>query len=328
MSDDKNRQSLLLPILIPLGALVAIGLVLFGFSRVLLQVTATAAWVTALIAAVGIMAVASYVASRRAVGGGSLFSMVGSAAGIAMLAGGVALFVAERGEEHGGPQLAAVTITAPVGAAETGFSEGSVTVPAGDPFLLVFDNQDPQQPHNVVISASDAPDAEQFLREEPYLGPEVKRWEVEPLEEGSFFFFCEVHPTTMTGSLESVPGAGPGPGPDGGGPPVVAAQGTAFDVNEITVAAGTPTTITFQNRDASIPHNLSVYRDRSYTDPVYPPGDPFPGPGEQAYDLPALEPGTLYFRCDVHPTTMEGVVIVEESGGGGGEPPEEHEGGG
>jgi plastocyanin len=315
VSDDKNRQSLLLPVLIPLGALVVIGVVLFGFSRVLLQITATAAWVTALIAAAGIMVVASYVASRKAVGGGSLFSMVGAVAGIAMLTGGVALFAAERGGEEG-PDLAIVRIVAPVGASQTGFAEGTrqVTAPADEPFQIVFDNQEPQS-HNVVIVPPGDPDTERF-REPPFVGPLVRSWEVEPLEAGSYDFFCEVHPTTMTGTLVA------------SAPTIVVAQSLAFDTDEITLPAGTPTPIIFQNRDAD-PHNLSIYRDQGYTDPVYEPGDPFPGPDDEIYNVPPLEPGTLYFRCDVHPTTMEGRVVVE--GGGGepeGEPPAEPTGGG
>jgi plastocyanin len=311
VSDDKNRQSLLLPVLIPLGALVVIGVVLFGFSRVLLQITATAAWVTALIAAAGIMVVASYVASRKAVGGGSLFSMVGAVAGIAMLTGGVALFAAERGGEEG-PELAMVRIVAPEGASQTGFAEETrqVTAPANEPFEIVLDNQEAQS-HNVVIVPPGDPDTERF-REPPFVGPLERTWEVEPLEEGTYDFFCEVHPTTMTGTLVA------------SAPTIVVAQSLAFDTDEINLSAGAPTPITFQNQDAGIPHNLSIYRNQDYTDPVYEPQDPFPGPGERTYNVPPLEPGTLYFRCDVHPTTMEGRVVVEAEGGGAeGEPPAE-----
>lgn len=328
MSDDKNRQSLLLPVLIPLVALAAIGLVLFGFSRVLLQITPTAAWVVALIAAAGIVTVAAYVAGRKAVGGGSLLSMVGAVAGIAMLSGGVALFASEKGEGGEGPELPQVLIVAPIGAAESGFAQDTreVTAPAGEVFDLVFDNQDSQQPHNVVIAVSDEPDAEQLFREEPYTGPEKRTWPVEPpLEEGSYFFFCEVHPTTMTGSLEAVPGGG-------GEATTVVAEGSMFNTDQITLPADTAATIILQNRDASIQHNLSIYRDEGYTDPIVMEA-PFSGPGEQPYDVPALEAATYFFRCDIHPTTMEGTVVVEGGGGatgatGPGEQPAEPTGGG
>jgi plastocyanin len=33
------------------------------------------------------------------------------------------------------------------------------------------------------------------------------------------------------------------------------------------------------------------------------------GPAKVTYDIPALDPGTYYFHCDVHPT-MSGNVTV------------------
>jgi plastocyanin len=315
MSDDRNRQSLLLPVMIPLGALAVIGVVLFGFSRVLLQVTATAAWVTALIAAAGIMAVASYVASRRSVSGGSIFSMVGAVAGIAMLTGGVALFAAAKGEE--GEGLTSVLIVAPQGAAVTGFAEETrtVTAPAGEAFQILFDNQDTTAPHNVVLAASDAEDAQVFLQRPPFVGPDKVPWPIEALEEGSYFFFCEVHPTAMFGTLEATQ------------PTTVVAENLAFDTNTITLAANTPTPILFQNRDAGIPHNLSIYGDEAFTDAIV-VKEPFAGPGPETYEVPALDVGTYYFRCDVHPTTMIGKVVVEGAAGATGGQPEEPTGAG
>ena len=64
-SRPQSRQSLVLPIVLPLGAMLAIGLVLFGFSRVLLSLTAHAATAVALVVTIAIMAVATIVASRR-----------------------------------------------------------------------------------------------------------------------------------------------------------------------------------------------------------------------------------------------------------------------
>ena len=98
----ETRQGLLLPIAIPIGAFVVIALVLFGFSRVLLSVSAHAATVVALIVAVSIMVVATIVASRERLSNGALFSMVGVVAGVAMLAGGIAIVAIGTGEEAGG----------------------------------------------------------------------------------------------------------------------------------------------------------------------------------------------------------------------------------
>ena len=96
----ETRQGLLLPILIPLGSFAIIGVVLFGFSRVLLSITPHAATAVALIVAVSVMVVAIVVASRQRLSNGSLFSMVGSIAGIAMLAGGLAIVTIGAGERR------------------------------------------------------------------------------------------------------------------------------------------------------------------------------------------------------------------------------------
>ena len=59
MTDDpkapRPRQSLLLPVLIPVILLVGIGIVLWGFSRLLLQMEPHAATATALLTAAGIV---------------------------------------------------------------------------------------------------------------------------------------------------------------------------------------------------------------------------------------------------------------------------------
>lgn len=313
MSEEgKNRQSLLLPIMIPVGALAVIGIALFGFSRVLLGITPTAAWITALVAAAGIMAVASFVASRRSVSGGSLLSMVGAVAGVAMLAGGVALFVAKKGEEGPSVELPVVTIVAAEGASTAGYSEETrnVTAPADEPFQILFDNRDGQARHNVVIAASEDTKSDPLFREEPFLGPRKMTWKVEPpLAAGSYIFFCEIHPTVMTGTVEAVVGGG-----------TVVAENFRFDTAEIKLPANTPSKLPFDNKDVGTPHNLSIYADEAYTDAIV-RGEPFPGSDMVTYDVPALAAGTYYFKCDVHPT-MAGLVTVGPPGGGGGGPQE------
>ena len=310
MSERGPKQSVLLPVLLPVAILVVIGAVLIGFSRVLLGMTATAAWVTALIAAAGVMVVASISASRKEVGNATLLATVGGAAGIAMLAGGLALFVAERGE-HGpeGPELPVVRILAEVGAATDGYATTTVSAPVDEPFLLEFDNQDDTAPHNVVIATADPQEdaqAEILFEREAFLGPRVAEWEIEPLAEGDYFFFCSVHPTTMTGTLTTQALGN-----------VVVAQDLLFDTEEITLPADTPTQVVMDNRDVGIPHNVSIYTDDTLSDPIV-KEDPTPGPATVTYEVPALEVGTYFFHCDVHPTTMFGTVTVDGGGGGGG----------
>jgi plastocyanin len=319
----ESRQGLLLPILIPLGSFAIIGLVLFGFSRVLLSITPHAATAIALIVAVAIMVVAIVVASRQRLSNGSLFSMVGSIAGIAMLAGGLAIVTIGAGEEEGeGPQV--ITLAAPKGAAATGFEPTSLSVAANEPIELDFSNQDPGIQHNVVIfteDPADNPDTEALFTGTLVTGAVETKYTVPALTPGTFFFHCAVHPTTMTGTIESAEGQGGGEGGGGGGGLTVVAKALAFDTDEIDLPAGQPTTLTFDNEDAGVPHNIAIYSDDSLGETLF-QGTQFPGIATEEYQIPALDAGTYYFHCDVH-TTMNGSVVVAPAGGSGptGEPP-------
>jgi plastocyanin len=311
MSDGHERESLLLPILIPVVALIVIVGVLYAFSRVLLSVKPNAATAIALVAAVGIMAVAAFVASRRQVTGAALGGFVGAAAGIAMLAGGVAIAVIGPAEEEEEPFH--VTLAAPEGAASSGFSTDALPVKADAPIELEFDNQDPGVGHNVQIF--DGPDdaAPVLFDGAVVTGPDTAPYTIEPLAGGEYFFNCRIHPTTMTGTITAAEGAAEG----AGGPTVVAAN-LAFDTDELRLPAETPTPLTFDNRDPA-PHNLAIYQDDSASgEPLF-TFEPFPGPDARPFEVPAIPEGEYYFRCDVHPA-MEGTVVV-----GGPPPPGEGE---
>ena len=308
MSDRGERESLLLPILIPVGGLAVIVVVLYAFSRVLLSVKPNAATAVALVAAAGLMAVAAFVASRKQVTGAALGAFVGAAAGIAMLAGGVAIAVIGPPEEEVKP--AVVTLAAPEGAASKGFSTDVLQVPAGVPIDLEFDNQDPATGHNVQIF--DGPDdtAASLFDGEVITGPAKTTYKVPALPDGEYFFHCKIHPTTMTGTITATKGAG--------GIKVVA-HNTAFDPKEIDLPADTPSKLTVANKDP-FAHNLSIYKDESASGQPLFSFEPFPGPATKTFDVPAIAEGEYYFHCDIHPT-MNGKVVV-------GGPPPPGEGGG
>jgi len=326
MTDRAPRQSILLPLLLPLGSLAVIVLALWGFSRILLNTTHTAAVLVALVAAAGIMAIAAYVTRARA-GGMALYSLVGGAAGVAMLAGGAALVVAPpHGDEGEGPPP--VAIVAPVNAIADGFASDTYTVPADVAFDIEFDNQDPGVPHNVWIAVEEGGDV--LFEGANVTGPVVTTYAIEdPLAEGSYFFYCQIHPATMTGTLEAEPGAGgggeDGEGGGGGGTVVVASQ-LAFDTDTLELPADTPTTITFDNQDdvgTFGPHNIAIYENEAAATgggTALFGGELVNGPATVPYDVPGLPAGELFFHCDVHPQ-MKGVVIVDGGGGdaGGGD---------
>jgi plastocyanin len=84
---------------------------------------------------------------------------------------------------------------------------------------------------------------------------------------------------------------------------------SAFDTGCLAAPAGKPFTITLDNMDPGIPHNVSIYTDDSAATALF-TGDLVTGPDTITYEVGALEPGTYFFRCDVHPTTMTGTFVV------------------
>jgi plastocyanin len=84
---------------------------------------------------------------------------------------------------------------------------------------------------------------------------------------------------------------------------------------------------------AANPHTVTECTSNAYNncgpavDPVNPIGDsgilapPNPGPSGWPYQVQFNAPGIFYYRCEVHPTTMRGVVQVIAENGPPGPPP-------
>jgi mono/diheme cytochrome c family protein/plastocyanin len=97
------------------------------------------------------------------------------------------------------PNAPVVTITAPVGAATSGFDPNQLTAPSDTVWTLKFVNDDPVQ-HNIVISDPEGkpvPIGDTSF----FTGPATREYAVPALKAGGYTFLCQVHPTTMTGNL-------------------------------------------------------------------------------------------------------------------------------
>ena len=107
----------------------------------------------------------------------------------------------------------------------------------------------------------------------------------------------------------------PADGGNGGGTATVengtveiTAADLAFDVTTIEAPAGEDFTITLVNDD-SAPHNISIYTEEG-GELIGSVGDTAEGGQTATLDVSALEAGTYYFQCDIHPD-MNGSVVVE-----------------
>jgi plastocyanin len=83
----------------------------------------------------------------------------------------------------------------------------------------------------------------------------------------------------------------------------------AFDQKTITVPAGASVTMNFENKD-SAPHNFALYTNSGASQSIF-VGQTITGTKTITYSFTAPStPGTYFFRCDVHPTSMTGSFVV------------------
>ena len=92
-----------------------------------------------------------------------------------------------------------IPLIAPPGASAGGFDVTELTAPADTAFTICFDNQDSTVPHNVNVL--DSQGGTSLAAGSIIAGPAKENLEVPAQAPGAYFFQCDVHPTTMTGTL-------------------------------------------------------------------------------------------------------------------------------
>lgn len=204
------------------------------------------------------------------------------------------------------------------------FDASCVEVPAGEPFTIAFGNEDDGLQHNVAIYPSADDLANPLFRGDPVTGVDSVEYQADPLDAGEYYFQCDFHPA-MNGTWTAVEGGGAGGGGGGttgatgatgtsggggggGGAVTVTAQNLSFDPTTIDLPADTESTITFDNRDAGVQHNIAIFTDDSLAENLF-RGEIVTGPDTIDYTIPPLGAGEYYFHCDVH-QDMNGTVVV------------------
>jgi plastocyanin len=116
-------------------------------------------------------------------------------------------------------------------------------------------------------------------------------------------------PSTAPSVAPSGPASAAPSGGTGGGVPVVvqvSAVNVAFEQATLTAPANAAFTIHFNNKDASIQHNVEI-KDASGMTMFK--GDLLTGAAETDYAVPPLPAGAYTFNCTVHPN-MTGTLTV------------------
>ena len=312
MSEFQKR--ILRPLSLPIFAALFIGVLVISLSRVLLAVPEASSTIIALMVSAEVLGIAAVLASttqRTKPAQRALLLVLA----LLLLGGGIASAkMGVRKEEL------AVGVPVPLTAKGTAFTTTTLNFPADTKVSLQFHNDDVATQHNVAIY-SDNTLATNLFKGALVTGPASIPYAVEPLKAGTYFFQCDVHPQQMKGKVvvaEGPPG-GEQPPPTSTAPPppageastasTVTASGLKFSVASFTLKADVPVSITLDNKDAGIPHNLQIF-DREGGTLIEKGVDPFNGPAKQTWNFQAPKPGTYFFNCFVHPT-MKGQVIFQ-----------------
>lgn len=206
MSGD-FRKRVLIPALIPIGAFLFIGVIVYAVSRILLAVTTEGSVVVATLMAACILFGAGAVAKS-----GSLKSIQK----IALIAFSLLLFGSGLAVEASlGPREVKkhLDVAATLVAQGITFDKPAIDLPADQPFLIELDNRDTDL-HNVSIYTQKG--GTQLFFFTPFPGPAVREFPSDEngIPKGVYFFQCDVH-AQMNGTAragEATRGPPPTPG--------------------------------------------------------------------------------------------------------------------
>jgi plastocyanin len=280
-------------------------------------------------------------------------ALVSGVIGLTLFFGGTLIALA-GGPAAEGAAVSAKGVNVQITAKNVQYDHTNITVPANAPITIAFANQDANIQHNVRVFSGSSASAPVLFDGQVITGPSTASYDVGPLQPGTYYFDCKIHPTTMTGTITvdasatsvSYPAAPPSTGPSAsasampsmsmspaasatvapsatGTPPpkgkavtlkITApsgAAGTGFAETKLTAPANTPIQIAFDNQDSGVPHNVRLFQGTDASGTQIMSGDIVTGPGQATYDVPPLAPGTYFYDCIVHPTTMTGTLTVK-----------------
>ena len=319
---NEFQKRILRPLSLPLTAVLFVAVLVISLSRVLLAVPVAGSTVIAFLVALEVLGVASILAATTRVKPAQ--KMLLTVLALALLGGGAA--GASIGVRH---EELVVGVPVPISAKSIAFDTKDLHFPADTKVSLHFTNDDISVQHNVAIFTDESQSTVLF-RGTVITGPASIPYAIPPLKAGHYYFHCDIHPQQMNGAVDV--GAAPGT-PTGSPPPVVntapptsassappatgtpvttltvTAKNIAFDTAQFVLKANAQISLTLDNQDAGIPHNLAIFTEEGGGGTKIFGQAPFSGPAKETWTFTAPAPGTYFFHCEVHPN-MKGEVIV------------------
>ena len=92
------------------------------------------------------------------------------------------------------------------------------------------------------------------------------------------------------------------------------ATNSGFEETCLVAPAGEKLTLTFDNQDPGASHNAAFFPDAASQDELFASGEPVVGPATQGPEpVDEQAAGTYFFKCIVHPDTMNGTFVVAKA---------------
>ncbi len=189
------RERAILPVVIPLAAILFTEVIVFSFSRVLLATGHMVAVGVALGQALVILVGATALASARRVSTAAIATALALFA-IVSIGAGVAAY--QRGPVYS-KEEAANTPKVTVSAKNVAFDTKTLKLSANGTDIA-FSNQD-NQPHNIAIFPSATALQTVLFRGDITQPGTTSTYKVGKLKPGTYYFHCDVHPQQMTGTV-------------------------------------------------------------------------------------------------------------------------------
>jgi len=195
---EEARRRLVEPVMLPLASAATVVVVVYSASRILLAVqrygSKAHATAVALAMAGVVLGVASLLAAGRRLSSGVAAGVL--IVGVLAVVGGGAfaqwrLKAAE--EVASGETAAGTSVTVSLTAQNIAFDKSSLEVPAGAAVSLAFENKDPLE-HNFSVYRDEQMKNPVFQGSLQGQGSITYSF-VAPSEQGTYYFFCDVHPT-------------------------------------------------------------------------------------------------------------------------------------
>jgi plastocyanin len=202
---EEVRVRVPLPIVIPIGALIVIGGVAFGFSRILLNVPKHVAVALALVMAANVLGACAYVALRQRMTAATwaelfivltypiIIGIVLTQTGIINNSGGEEA-AAPAAQESAAPEEGGTVLTA----SGLAWDNEALSTKADKPFTVTVSNEDTVV-HNFSIYEDDSLDKEFLKGDDVSPGATVDE-DADALPKGKYYFQCDYHPA-MNGTL-------------------------------------------------------------------------------------------------------------------------------